>query len=196
MTSNTISRRDVLSAASLLSATSLLRLSGGSLAVLASDAVAARDAEADFAILSAHQARQLEAIAARIIPATDTPGAREAGVVYFFDSILGKQMAGMKEALLAGLDAFEVDIDAHHPGARFTDFDDDAQDEILKAVEDRPFFGLVHTLTVFGFFAMEKHGGNRNHLSWDLIDFHGHGGAKQYPFGYYDAEVHGGHDDD
>jgi hypothetical protein len=35
---------------------------------------------------------------------------------------------------------------------------------------------------------MEKHGGNRDHVSWKLIGFGGHGPA-QYPFGYYDAEA-------
>ena len=35
---------------------------------------------------------------------------------------------------------------------------------------------------------MEKHGGNKEHVSWDLIGFDGHHGAWVPPFGHYDAE--------
>src|SRR2546422_9726220 len=38
-----------------------------------------------FEFFSPDQAVEIEAIAARIIPTDDTPGAREAGVVYFID---------------------------------------------------------------------------------------------------------------
>jgi hypothetical protein len=51
-------------------------------------------------------------------------------------------------------------------------------------------------MTIFGFFAMEKYGGNRGHVGWDLIGFEGHHGAWQYPFGYYDAAYHSGAGDD
>ena len=39
-------------------------------------------------VLTAEQARQVEAIACQIIPTDDLPGAREAGVVYFIDRAL------------------------------------------------------------------------------------------------------------
>jgi len=42
-------------------------------------------------------------------------------------------------------------------------------------------------LTMFGFFAMSRHGGNRDHVSWKLIGYEGHHGAWAPPFGYYDA---------
>ena len=48
-------------------------------------------------------------------------------------------------------------------------------------------FEICRLLTIFGFFAMEKHGGNKDHLSWDLIDFQGHHGAWAPPFGYQDT---------
>ena len=52
-------------------------------------ASAARAAGATFAHLTADEARDLEAIAAQIIPTDETPGAREAGVIYFIDAALG-----------------------------------------------------------------------------------------------------------
>jgi len=196
MSNNNISRRDVLSAASLISAAGMLGLpSGGALAALASEAGSARDAKAEFDILTPHQARQIEAMTARIIPTTDTPGAKEAGVVYFFDSILDKQMAGMKAPLLGGLAEVDAQIEERHPGQTFADFEPAMQDEMLKTIEEGQFFGMLRMLTVFGFFAMEKHGGNKDHLSWKLINFEGHKGAVLYPFGYYDAQVHGARDE-
>ena len=40
---------------------------------------------AKFEVLTAEQAREVEAIASQIIPTDDLPGAKEAGVVYFID---------------------------------------------------------------------------------------------------------------
>ena len=60
---------------------------------------------------------------------------------------------------------------------------------MLQSVESDPRFELCRLLTIFGFFAMEKHGGNKDHVSWDLIGFEGHHGAWTPPFGYYDAEA-------
>ena len=39
-----------------------------------------------FEVFTAAEAADIRAIAARIVPTTDTPGATEAGVVYFIDS--------------------------------------------------------------------------------------------------------------
>src|SRR5262245_19061291 len=38
--------------------------------------------------LTTEEAKEIDAIAARIIPSDDTPGAREAGIVYFVDRAL------------------------------------------------------------------------------------------------------------
>ena len=35
---------------------------------------------------------------------------------------------------------------------------------------------------------LDKHGGNKNHASWDLVGYKGHHGAWTAPFGHYDAE--------
>jgi len=41
-----------------------------------------------FQVLTAAQAKDVEAIAAQIVPSDELPGAREAGVVYFIDQAL------------------------------------------------------------------------------------------------------------
>ena len=57
----------------------------------------------------------------------------------------------------------------------------------MTANEATEFFDACWLMTMYGFFAMSKHGGNKDHVAWDLIGFEGHHGAWDYPFGYYDA---------
>lgn len=189
---NELSRRRFLFSASALTGTAFLRLSGTSIAAIAQAACTARDRDGAFQALSAEDAADIEAIAARIIPTTDTPGATEAGVVHFFDSALAGEMRDRRDELLAGLAELNA---ADGTPARFADLAPGDQDRRLRAIEDSGFFGLLREMTIFGFFAMSHYGGNRNHVGWDLIGFRGHNGAWEYPFGYYDAAVHGGDND-
>jgi len=166
-------------------------------------ACTARDEGAAFELLGADEAAGFEAIAARILPATDTPGAREAGVVWFFDKSFGSIMADRLDFARAGLAEFQAGIPAAHPGVeRFADLDEAAQDAWLAKRDDTPFFGLVHFMTLAGFFGMSSYGGNRDHVGWKLIGFPTeHHTAWQPPFGYYDAEymrgqANGEHDGD
>ncbi|HEX9853379.1 MAG TPA: gluconate 2-dehydrogenase subunit 3 family protein, partial [Woeseiaceae bacterium] len=59
------------------------------LLAIAESACTARDDSSAFETLAAAEAREFEAIAARILPTTDTPGAREAGVIWFMDKAFG-----------------------------------------------------------------------------------------------------------
>jgi hypothetical protein len=98
-------------------------------------------------------------------------------------------MRDKRDTVLAGLADLNAANDAP---VRFAGLAPGDQDARLQAIEDSDFFGLLREMTIFGFFAMSHYGGNRNHVGWDLIGFRGHNGAWQYPFGYYDAAVHGG----
>lgn len=176
-----ISRRGFLKggAAGLLQ--SLLPVS----AAVISNACSARDGSAAFTLLSADDARDFAAIAARIIPTTGTPGAAEAGVVHFFDQAFAFDMSDSYEFARSGLETLNASI----ADGRFADQDSATQDSLLAAIERQPFFELARLMTIFGFFAMSDYGGNREHVSWDLIGFAGHQGAWQPPFGYYDAQA-------
>ena len=43
----------------------------------------------EFSVLSEEEVQEFHAVAARIIPTDETPGATEAGVIYFIDNVLG-----------------------------------------------------------------------------------------------------------
>ena len=78
-----ISRRRFLKLTSALTGASLLRIGAPTLAAITQAACKARDEAAAFTTLTMDEAADFAAIAARLIPTTDTPGATEAGVIYF-----------------------------------------------------------------------------------------------------------------
>lgn len=184
---NGCTRRGFMSGAAATGAGAFLRLGAPALAAITQAACSARDDGDVFSALGADDARDLAAIAARILPTTDTPGANEAGVIHFFDQALADAMAGSLPFVLDELAALNASV-----GRRFAALDAAAQDAALLDIEDGPFFALARTMTIFGFFSMSRYGGNRDHVGWNLIGFDGHHGAWQYPFGYYDTEAQRG----
>lgn len=132
--------------------------------------------------LSAAQARDIEAIAARIVPSGDDgPGAREAGVVWFIDRALGNLFADSRAELLRALESLP---------AGFADLDTAMQDRHLRSIEDGPLFGQLRFMTVLGLLSSPDYGGNRDGLGWQLMGFEDTH-AYQPPFGYYDSDYPG-----
>jgi hypothetical protein len=184
-----LTRRNFLQGTGGFVAGTLMRAGVPALAATSQAACSARDAGADFETISGAEAREIIALAARIIPTTDTPGATEAGAVYFFDQALGSFFAGQLEAGRMMLAEFQSGVAAAYPGAeRFSDLDEADQDAYLKANEQTPFFQGVRFFTIFGVFCLSKYGGNRDDVGWKLIGMDGPPHAWSYPFGYYDAE--------
>jgi gluconate 2-dehydrogenase gamma chain len=147
-------------------------------------------AKASYVNLSAEDALELGAIVDQIVPADETPGATDAGVVYFIDAALGGFMAGTSDTLKQGLDDLSGKVKSDgNQDRRFSELSFDQQTSILKEVEDTPFFGTLHFLTVMGMFCLPKYAGNKDNIGWDLLGFD-HQHAWQAPFGYYDAAVH------
>jgi gluconate 2-dehydrogenase gamma chain len=94
-------------------------------------------------------------------------------------------------AVRAGLAEFNIALSDNYPDSSFEGLADDDQDAFLKTRERSGFFELMRWLTILGFFSMETYGGNKDHVGWKLIGFEGHKGVWTYPFGHYDAQVHG-----
>ena len=100
------------------------------------------------------QAAEVEAVAAQIIPTDDTPGAREARVIYFIDRALttfdkDKQqqyVKGMKELAAKQRKMFKK-------SAKFSDLNAEQQIKVLKAFEKTEFFETVRVHTIMGFLA-------------------------------------------
>jgi gluconate 2-dehydrogenase gamma chain len=153
--------------------------------------VASGVADRTLSVLSPTQARDVEAVAAQIVPSGDTPGAREAGVVYFIDHVHAGPYAARAAEFLAGLKEFQAEFSARNPGvASFADLPDDEQLAFLTSIEATPFFGTMKFLTVLGLLALPSYGGNTGKLGWKLVGFVDQH-AWSPPFGYYDRDYPG-----
>mgnify|MGYP001827703906 FL=1 len=189
MQRNHHSRRAFLRGSGALAGGTLFRTGLTGIAALAQAACSARDEAATYENLSSDEAREIIAIAARILPTTDTPGATEAGAVYFFDQALGGLVPRTAASFRNGLANFEAGIGDRFPGAeRFSDLDAADQDAWLANAEDTAFFADARFMTLAGVFAMAKYGGNQDNVGWKLAGMDGPPHAWSYPFGDYDAE--------
>jgi gluconate 2-dehydrogenase gamma chain len=159
---------------------------------------AAKLSGAAFVNLSVEDAADLAAVAARIVPTDETPGATEAGVVWFIDQALGDQpagsvFAGWAPAVRDGLTELNTKVVERTGKARFALLDVALQDDILRSIEDGEWFGRVRFLTLAGLLTMPSYGGNRDLVGWKLIGFE-HRHVWSPPFGYYDAQAGQGSD--
>ena len=142
-------------------------------------------------ILTPDQAAEIEAAASRIIPTDATPGAREAGVIYFIDRALGTFDAGKRDQYDIGLKTLQAKTQELFPLARkFSQVTPDEQDAVLKTLEGQPFFELILSHTVMGFLADPMRGGNRGGVGWKLIGYDD-SPAFAPPFGFYDRDYPG-----
>jgi gluconate 2-dehydrogenase gamma chain len=140
-----------------------------------------------FAFLTPEQGAEVEAMTAQIIPTDSTPGAREARVVQFIDRALVTFEKGRQSAYTQGLKDLQTKTKELFPAASmFSALTPDQQIQVLKASEETPFFNLVRTHTITGFFASPAHGGNYSKVGWKLVSYDDSLNFKP-PFGYYDA---------
>ena len=184
-----LTRRFFLQGSGTIAGSVLARAGLPAFIAAAQSACTAREENAAFENISAAEAREFLAIASRIFPTTDTPGAREAGVIWFIDKTYGSIYAAFLQSDLAALAEFQAGISIAFPGAElFSDLDDSDQDAYLMAHEQTQFFETVLFKTLAGVFAMASYGGNRDDIGWKLLGMDGPPHAWSYPFGYYDAE--------
>ncbi len=139
--------------------------------------------------LSADEAREIEAIASRIIPSDGTPGAREAGVIYFIDRALGTWQAEHRDTYRKGMAEVQSLRERMFPGSSaIAALSGSDQDRLVAAFEKTPFFELLRTHTAFGFLGSPVHGGNRDGVGWTHIGFEDKASFSP-PFGFYDAQA-------
>jgi len=197
MSSEALTRRLFLQGSGSVVGSALIRAGIPTFIAASQAACTAKKEAAAFRNISGDEAREIIAIAARIIPTTDTPGATEAGAVYFFDNALGGFFAPMADAARKMHAGFQAGVAAKHPGVeRFSDLETADQDAYLKDVENTPFFQGARFMTLAGVFGISMYGGNRDDIGWKLVGMDGPPHAWSPPFGYYDsryqAEAEGG----
>ena len=159
------------------------------LPLLAGLAACARDAARtgeSFVTLTEGEGAAMRAFAARIIPTDEEPGAEEAGAAYFADRALAGPFSGMAGVVLAGLRDLDARAEARW-SVPFAEIPSDAQDELIRELQDTEFFASARALSVMGVLADPSYGGNRNSAADRVVGI-SHASTWQPPFGYYDAE--------
>ena len=189
MGNDALTRRMFLQGSGTLTGSIMMRAGIPAFIAVSQAACTAKEEAATFENITNAEAREIIAIAARILPTTDTPGATEAGAVYFFDKAFGTffaDLAGPARGMLAG---FQSGVASAYAGAEiFSDLDVVDQDAYLKSVEKTPFFQGARFMTLAGVFGMSMYGGNRDDIGWKLVGMDGPPHAWLPPFGYYDTE--------
>jgi gluconate 2-dehydrogenase gamma chain len=152
----------------------------------------AAPARATTTSLTKAQADVVEALTSRIIPAVDgRPGAREAGAVYFIDRALSTFNTAQKKAYVDGVADLNRRAAMKSTGTTsFAALPPRQQDQVLREIEQTPFFKAAWFDTIVGTFALPTWGGNRDYAGWHMIGFD-HQMRFEAPFGYYDAEIKG-----
>ena len=134
-----------------------------------------------FTYFTPAQAMEIDAMAAQIYPTTDTPGAKEAQVVYFIDLAL-VTFAADKQAIYA--QGFG-ELAAKTGGKPLGSLAAADQIALLTGIEKSAFFKTVRDHTIMGMFSAPQHGGNFHKLGWQQIGFDDSLNFRA-PFGAYD----------
>jgi len=159
-----------------------------------------------FEFFTPEEAVEIESITARIIPTDDTPGAREAGIVYFIDRGLVTFGTEDQKTYREGLPELHARVSEMFPiVAKFSGLAAEQQDEVLHSFDEnaavprrafraRPgaqnFFDTLRQHTIAGFLIDPDFGGNHDGVGWKVI-----GREREHmfqaPFGYYDKDYPG-----
>lgn len=182
-----LSRRAFLAQTGAAARTSIIVLSVPMIMSASEQARAAQAAEAEFTALSAEQAAEFAAIAARIIPSDGSPGATEAGAVYFMDTVLGGSHSDMLPAMQEGLESLQALAQSTYGSATFYTLTPIQQDALLTEIEGSPFFRTMRFMTIAGTFTLPEYGGNRDEIGWKMIGFEDRH-MWMPPYGFYDAD--------
>lgn len=128
------------------------------------------------------EARALAAMADQIIPPDQDPGASWAGVVNYIDRQLCGPYKELQSKYRLGLAGIDHSGRAAH-GKLFADLESAQQIELLqqletgkaqgsiwKQISSSEFFSMVVDHTMQGFYGDPRHGGNREGVSWKMLD--------------------------
>ena len=147
-----------------------------------------------FEFFRADEAKEIDAITSRIIPSDETPGAHEAGVVYFIDRGLTTFGVDDQKTYREGLPELQARVTEMFPGtSKFSTLTAERQDEVLHSFDEQSphgrqrrfrtspaaqnFFETLRQHTIAGFLIDPDYGGNGDGAGWEVI-----GRAREYMF--------------
>jgi gluconate 2-dehydrogenase gamma chain len=144
-----------------------------------------------FQVLTADQAADIEAATAQIVPTDETPGAREARVVYFIDKSLTTFAKDQRPIFEKGVKELRTRAAKVNRSAKsFAALTEPQQIAVLTALEKdkSEFFEALRGATIAGMLANPEYGGNYSKVGWKMIGFDDRF-SWSAPFGWYDRDV-------
>jgi gluconate 2-dehydrogenase gamma chain len=150
-----------------------------------------KESSGQFKVLTPVEMETLRAIADRLFPATDTPGAVEIGALDYIDLALAGDYAALVPLYRRGLRSVNRLAQSKF-GKQFSELMEGQQEAVLAEFETgsvrgfkkaAEFFEAVRYHVLEGVFCEPQYGGNKNMIGWRLVDFPGQ------QFGYADAYI-------
>ena len=159
-----------------------------------------------FEFFTPAEAKEVEAVSSCIIPSDGTPGAREAGVVYFIDRALVTFSSDDQKTYREGLPGIQKRLKELFPEATlFSAATAEQQQAVLESLDEaganaparrrpfragsgaQPLFEVLRGHTIAGFLIDPESDrkGNRGGVGWTVIGRLPEHGFRP-PFGYYD----------
>lgn len=154
METQTMNRRVLLKRMSLVSG---LTLSSGLLSSMLSGCQAPLQSDYRPSHLSGHQLELLETLVELIIPTTDTPGAKAAGVHQFIDLAFAELYSeGKKKIFLEGLENLDLRSSKIY-GKEYLQIKEAEKIELLEKLEGEKsvFFKELKSATIFAYYTSE-----------------------------------------
>jgi gluconate 2-dehydrogenase gamma chain len=133
-------------------------------------------------VLTSHEKKLVEAISDQIIPPDQDAGGKEAGVADFIEIQLAGPYKRFQNDYRGGLARLEATAKALRQKS-FLDLSFDQQTQLLVILEGNQapadiwrsgeagkFFRMVRDHCMQGFYGSPRHGGNRNYVSWKMLN--------------------------
>ncbi|MDR1258045.1 MAG: gluconate 2-dehydrogenase subunit 3 family protein [Tannerellaceae bacterium] len=135
-----------------------------------------------YRVFTEEEAGCLIALCEQVIPADDTPGATEAGVVFYIDTTVSHYFPLTTGMYKSGIASLQTYCRSEY-GNLFETLEPSRQTEIMKAMEagelpsdawsadvsQQSFMSMLVQHTMQGFYGPPRHGGNRHYVSYRML---------------------------
>jgi gluconate 2-dehydrogenase gamma chain len=136
---------------------------------------------ASYSFFTEEEADCIVAICEQLIPKDESPGATDAGVVYYIDRQLAEVFHYDQDTYRNGIKNLQA-LCMENYKTNFESLSPDIQVKLLNAMESNQisedkwpkgkpsdFFNLVLSHAMQGFYGSPIHGGNKNHISFKML---------------------------
>ncbi|MDR1356120.1 MAG: gluconate 2-dehydrogenase subunit 3 family protein [Tannerellaceae bacterium] len=131
---------------------------------------------------SPEEADCLIALCEQVIPADDTPGATDAGVIFYIDNAVAHYFPKTISRYKSGVASLQAYCIGEH-GSPFETLPTQVQTDIMKRMESgdlpasdgwegvspKSFMSMLVEHTMQGFYGPPRHGGNRHYASYRML---------------------------